>query len=252
MVNRIINHIILFYFNIFDWFFSILLSFSLTSFKTEKIIQRNLRRSKKNYISVPKTTEFPIVYHSAVYREILRKTIKRLNSNLQMICIYCADTGQRIHELHHTHYRKQKKRLLAIPFTNHVCRLVKEEKHFPEYTCVITQKQGSYKKYCMYKDSLPSYGSTMDFYHPFWPSLDTKKKKSKKEKMCPNKAPTSLPNCRFIDQSPELANQRTEPRHMGIDTILGRREKSEVLLSLYKRMPKKKCWLRSKDGPLRL
>lgn len=197
----------------------------------EKRAQLEMLLKIKPKLSKVKIAEMLGIARSTLYEELKRGTVEQLDTNLEKYKKYFADTGQRIYEEHRKNSRNSLKLVKAAEFVKYAEQEILMKKLSPDAVCgyaaaknlfketVCTRTLYNYIDQCLLK--------VRNIDLPLRVKLNTKAKKNRQ-------------NRRIYGDSIELRtaniNDRSELGHWEIDTIVGTKDTSPVLLTLDERV----------------
>lgn len=176
------------------------------------------------------------VHRSTVYRELKRGTVEQITTNLEIYRRYFAESGQIIYLKNRRHCRKALRFTEAYPFISHVVHLVKEKKLSPDAAVGCTDRSHLFnRKVCtktiynyIDKGIIPI--KSID--------LPLRVKRRVKRSVCRKRRRRYGDS---IDRRPDING---EFGHWEIDTVVGRRKREEVLLTLDERKTRKRIILK--------
>ena len=179
------------------------------------------------------------IARSTLYEELKRGTVDQMRSDLSKYRKYFAETGQLVYESNRAACRKPYKLDQAADFVQHLEKTIKEDKLSPDAVCGRAKLEGTF----------PVTICTKTVYNYISLGLIAVKNLDLLLKMRRN---THEHKCRknrrilgtSIEQRPEIVNERNEFGHWEIDTMVGKREAGEVLLTLDERMTRKRIILK--------
>lgn len=182
------------------------------------------------------------ISRSTLYEELKRGTVDQRRSDLTTYRKYFAETGQIVYTQHRQACRKPYKLNQAHEFIQHVEQAILKEKLSPDAIC------GRAKL----KKMFPVTICTKTIYNYIDLGLIGVKNIDLLLKVRRN---TKNHHCRknrrilgtSIEERPESANNRQEFGHWEIDTVVGKRQGGEVLLTLDERMTRKRHIIRIAD-----
>ena len=187
------------------------------------------------------------IARSTLYEELKRGTVDQMRSDLTHYKRYFADTGQLIYEENRKASRKPYKLASAAPFLQHLEHEVLENKISPDAVCGRAKLEKAFPVILCTK-TIYNY---IDLGLVPIKSIDLplRTRRNQKRHHCRK-------NRRILGESiekrPQLANDRQEFGHWEIDTVVGKREAGEVLLTLDERMTRRRHILKisgkTKDG----
>ena len=181
---------------------------------------------------LPKTTIAKAVgiSRSTLYNELKRGTVEQVDTNLRTYTRYFADAGQRVYRARRTNSRPPLKLVNAHAFLSFAERKIREEGWTPDTVCgwartnhcfdemVCTKTLYNYIDQCLLK--------VRNIDLPLWVKLQRKRQRNRK-----NRRLFGL----SIDQRPQTIQTREEFGHWEMDTIVGTKDSSAVLLSIDER-----------------
>lgn len=175
------------------------------------------------------------ISRSTLYEEIKRGTVTQLTSELMEVQRYFADVGQRVYEERRRESRNPYKLAAAIEFVSYAEKKILEDKLSPDAIC------GREALECRFPVSV----CTKTLYN----YIDTGLVKVKnidllmRVKRKPMKRSENRENKRLygesIEKRPAYIENRQEAGHWEIDTVVGKKETKEVLLTLDERKTRK-------------
>lgn len=171
------------------------------------------------------------ISRSTLYNELRRGTVEQIDTELRTYRKYFWDVGQRVYEKNRENSRPPLKLIEAYEFVSYADKQIKEEKLSPDSICGKAKLSGQFKKTVCTK-TLYNY---IDKRLLNTRNIDLllKVKRKQKAKQDTNSKRTLGTS---IDERPEEIDNRTEFGHWEIDTIVGKKESSCVLLSIAERM----------------
>lgn len=171
------------------------------------------------------------ISRSTLYEELKRGTVLQRKTDLTEYKKYFAETGQLVYEQNRKSSRNPYKYAECIDFIQHVDEQIINNKLSPDAICGIAKKENLFKNTVCpktiynYIDLGLMRAKNIDLALKV--RLKTKTKRDKKNKKI-------LGNS--IDTRPEYINNREEMGHWEIDTVIGRKNSSPVLLTLDERV----------------
>ena len=171
------------------------------------------------------------ISRSTLYNELRRGTVEQIDTELRTYRKYFWDVGQRVYEKNRENSRPPLKLIEAYEFVSYADKQIKEEKLSPDSICGKANLSGRFEKTVCTK-TLYNY---IDKRLLNTRNIDLllKVKRKQKAKQDTNSKRTLGTS---IDERPEEIDNRTEFGHWEIDTIVGKKESSSVLLSIAERM----------------
>ena len=216
---------------------------SKNNYTTNKRKFKHLTREKRAQIEIllkQGTPKIKIakeigISRSTLYNEIKRGTIEQVDTNLKTYTKYCWDAGQRVYEENRQNSRPATKFVKAYKFLKYaeeqilhnklspdaICGRAKVTEQFKEIVC--TKTLYNYIDQCLLK--------VRNIDLPLRVKRKTKRNKDRQNRRIYGAS---------ISERPEAINDRKEFGHWEIDTIVGKKETSDVLLSLDERMTRKR------------
>ena len=171
------------------------------------------------------------ISRSTLYNELNRGTVEQMDTHLKIHKEYFAETGQAIYEQNRKNSRNPYKFIKAFEFIKYSEKEILEKKYSPDVVCGIAKKEGKFKEMV----------STKTLYNYIDAGLMKVKNidLNLKVKMS-NKSRKRRKNRRIMGESiekrPQKVNERTEFGHWEIDTVVGTKNRSAVLLTLAERV----------------
>lgn len=171
------------------------------------------------------------IARSTLYEELKRGTVEQKKSNLEVYTKYFADAGQYVYEKHRKNSKKPHKLGQAIDFIRHTEKEILENKLSPDVICGYAKRMKSFenmvctKTIYNYIDKGLLKVKNIDL--PLRVKLKTKQRKNRKNRRILGES---------IENRPNNINDRSEFGHWEIDTVVGLRDSSEVLLTLDERV----------------
>lgn len=175
------------------------------------------------------------IARSTLYRELERGTVKQLNTQLQEYTIYHYDVGQRIYEENRTNSRNSLKIGKVYEFVKYVENQILKNKLSPDAVCGRAKLENKFDKTVCTK-TIYNY---IDKGFLKVKNIDLPlrvKRKTKRQKVRKNRRSLGL----SIEERPAHIENREEFGHWEIDTVVGRKEKSSVLLTMDERKTRKR------------
>ena len=183
------------------------------------------------------------ISRSTLYNELERGTVEQIDTELRTYRKYFWDVGQREYEKNRENSRPPLKLIEAYEFVSYADKQIKEEKLSPDSICGKAKLSGQFKKTVCTK-TLYNY---IDKRLLNTRNIDLllKVKRKQKAKQDTNSKRTLGTS---IDERPEEIDNRTEFGHWEIDTIVGKKESSCVLLSIAERMTREYLLVKIPSG----
>lgn len=164
-----------------------------------------------------------------IEREIIRGTVKLLNSDLSHRTEYCADTAQRSYNLN----GKNKGRLLKIgsdhKLANHIERMIIKHKYSPDAVIGQIKSKGLEFDVSICTKTLYNYIEQGVFLNITNKDLPVKRSKKKGSYRKVKIAHKNLKGTSIEERSPEI-DKREEYGHWEMDCVVGKQEGSGVTL----------------------
>lgn len=174
------------------------------------------------------------ISRSTLYEELKRGTTEQIDTNLKSYKKYFSDLGQKRYEEHRKNSRKPYKFERATEFIRYAEEKILKEKLSPDAVCGFAKKNNLFKDMVCtrtlynYIDLKLLEVRNIDL--PLRVKLKNKIRKVRQNRRILGKS---------IEIRPESINNRTEFGHWEIDTVVGKRESSPVLLTLDERLTRK-------------
>lgn len=171
------------------------------------------------------------ISRSTLYNELNKGTVEQMDTNLKIHKEYFAETGQAIYEQNRKNSCNPYKFAKAFDFIKYSEKEILEKKYSPDVVCGIAKKEGKFKEMV----------STKTLYNYIDAGLMKVKNidLNLKVKMS-NKSRKRRKNRRIMGESiekrPQKVNERNEFGHWEIDTVVGTKKRSAVLLTLAERV----------------
>lgn len=175
------------------------------------------------------------ISRSTLYNELKRGTVEQLDSNLCVYTKYYYDVGQRVYEENRKNSRKPYKLAQAFEFIKYAEDQILKNKLSPDAICGQEKIKGNFKTTVSAK-TLYNYIS-LGFLKVKNIDLPLRvRRKSKRSREREHR--------RILGDSitlrPDEVNERKEFGHWEIDTIVGTKDSSPVLLALDERLTRKR------------
>lgn len=171
------------------------------------------------------------ISRSTLYNELKRGTVEQIDTELKTYRKYFWDAGQRVYEKNRENSRPPLKLMKAYEFVIYADKQIKEEKMSPDSICGEAKLRGYFTETVCTK-TLYNY---IDKRLLNTRNIDLLLKVKRKQKIKQG-ASSKRTLGTSIDERPEEIDNRTEFGHWEIDTIVGKKESSPVLLSIAERM----------------
>ena len=168
---------------------------------------------------------------STLYNELHRGTVDQMDTNLEVHREYFADAGQAMYEKHRENSRNPYKFAKAFAFIKHAEMEILEKRYSPDVVCGTAKKEGKFdemvctKTLYNYIDAGLMKVKNIDL--PLRVKIAQKPRKCRKNRRILGES---------IENRPEKVNERNEFGHWEIDTVVGTRNRSAVLLTLDERV----------------
>ena len=175
------------------------------------------------------------IARSTLYEELKRGTVEQKRSDLTVYRKYFAETGQIVYEKHRKACRKPYKLDQAAEFIRHAEKAITKDKLSPDAICGRAKLDGAFpvivcaKTLYNYIDMGLIAAKNIDLLLKL--RRNTHKHRCRKNRRILGAS---------IEQRPESVDRRQEFGHWEIDTVVGKRESGEVLLTLDERMTRKR------------
>lgn len=170
------------------------------------------------------------IARSTLYLELARGTVEQLDSDLRMHHKYFGDVGQRVYEAHRQNSRPPLKLMKAYAFVCYAEAQMLTEKLSPDTICGAARRNGLFEETVCAK-TLYNY---IDRRLLKIRNIDLLLKVRRRQHAKAHFAHKRLYGI-SIEERPESVNQREEFGHWEIDTVVGRKDSSAVLLTLDER-----------------
>lgn len=212
-------------------------------YTTERRKFQHLTREKRAQIEIllrqklPKTQIAKAVgiSRSTLYLELARGTVEQFDSELCIHHKYFWDAGQRVYEQNRKNSRPPMKLIKAYDFVCYAEKQILENKMSPDAICGEAKLTGKFNELVCTK-TLYNY---IDQQLLRVRNIDLPLRVKRKNSTC-----RSNQNKRIfgtsIEERPVEINNRTTFGHWEIDTIVGKKETSPVLLSIDERLTRKR------------
>ena len=175
------------------------------------------------------------IARSTLYNELKRGTVEQMDSEWKEYRAYFYNAGQRVYEENRKNSCNSLKFVKAYAFSQYAEEQMLHQKLSPDAVCGRARLEGKFTETVCAKT----------LYHYIDQGLLTVKnidltlktrRKMKRDRLRQERRQYGM----NIDQRPETANERAEPGHWEIDTIVGKRDTDAVLLTLDERMTRKR------------
>ena len=175
------------------------------------------------------------ISRSTLYNELKRGTVEQINTNLKKYQQYFWDAGQRVYEAHRQNSRPPMKLIYAYDFVCYAEKQILENKLSPDAICGEAKLGGKFQVLVCTK-TLYSYidQCLLKVRNIDLPLKVRRKQHTNRDNRNNRILGTS------IEERPDEINNRTTFGNWEIDTIVGKKESSPVLLSLDERFTRKR------------
>lgn len=175
------------------------------------------------------------ISRSTLYNELNRGTVEQTDTNLKKYQRYFWDVGQRVYEENRKNSRPPMKLMEAYDFVRYAEKQIFENKLSPDAVCGEAKLNGRFKKTVSTKTLYSYIDKRMLKVRNIDLPLKVKRK-SRTDKYSQNKRLLGM----SIEERSDEVNSRTSFGHWEIDTIVGKKESSPVLLALDERLTRKR------------
>ena len=212
-------------------------------YTTEQRRFQHLTREKRAQIEIllrqklPKTEIAKAVgiSRSTLYLELARGTVEQKDSQLRIKHKYCWDAGQRVYEQNRKNSRPPVKLIKAYDFICYAEKQILEKKMSPDAICGEAKLTGRFNETVCTK-TLYNY---IDQRLLRVRNLDLPLKVKRKSHTIRSNRNKRIFGTSIEERTEEI-NNRTTFGHWEIDTIVGKKESSPVLLALDERLTRKR------------
>ena len=212
-------------------------------YTTKRRTFQHLTREKRAQIEILLRQGLPKVQiaravgisRSTLYNELSRGTVEQIDTNLKKYQRYFWDAGQRVYEENRKSCRPPMKIMEAYDFVSYAEKQILESRMSPDALCGEAKLSGRFQTIVSTK-TLYNY---IDKCILKVRNIDLPlkvKRKSRADKCKQNKRLFGV----SIEERDDEINNRTVFGHWEIDTIVGKKESSPVLLSLDERQTRKR------------
>ena len=170
------------------------------------------------------------IARSTLYNELARGSVVQMDSELRQYTRYFSDVGQRVYNEHRESSRPPLKLIRAHEFVAYAEQQMLEEKLAPETICGMVRRNKMFRETVCAK-TLYNY---IDQCLLRVRNIDLLLKVKRKPTLHRNRLHKLLYGM-SIEERPEAVNKREEFGHWEIDTVVGNRDSSAVLLTLDER-----------------
>ena len=175
------------------------------------------------------------ISRSTLYSELCRGTVEQIDTNLKKYRRYFWDAGQRVYEENRKNSRPPMKIMEAYDFVRYAERQILENKMSPDALCGEAKLSGRFQKIVSTKTLYNYIDKRLLKVRNIDLPLKVRRK-SRTDKCKQNKRLFGM----SIEERSDEVNNRTAFGHWEIDTIVGKKESSSVLLSLDERLTRKR------------
>ena len=175
------------------------------------------------------------ISRSTLYNELSRGTVEQLDSELRPYRCYFWDAGQRVYEEHRRNSRPCLKFAKAFDFLQYAEEQMLRHKLSPDAVCGRARREGRFQEIVCTK-TLYNY---IDQGLLKVRNLDLPLKVKRKVK-CDRERQTKRQYGMNLHERPERIETREEFGHWEIDTVIGKKETSSVLLTLDERQTRRR------------
>lgn len=212
-------------------------------YTTKRRTFQHLTREKRAQIEILLCQGLPKVQiaravgisRSTLYNELSRGTVEQIDTNLKKYQRYFWDAGQRAYEENRKNSRPSMKLMKAYDFVCYAERQILKNKMSPDALCGEARLNGRFKETVSTK-TLYNY---IDKRILKVRNIDLPLKVKRKSHVDKSKQNNRLFGMSIEERSAEV-NNRTVFGHWEIDTVVGKKESSAVLLSLDERLTRKR------------
>lgn len=175
------------------------------------------------------------ISRSTLYEELKRGSVDQLDTNLTVHREYFYDAGQRVYEQHRQNSRNPFKLTRAHSFIEYAEKQILENKLSPDAICGRAKREGMFDEMVCTK-TLYNY---IDRCLLKVRNVDLPLRPKLKRKIRRNRARRRLLGM-SIEERPKEIDSREEFGHWEIDTVVGTRDTSAVLLSMDERKTRRR------------
>ena len=175
------------------------------------------------------------ISRSTLYSELSRGTVEQIDTNLKKYRRYFWDAGQRVYEENRKNSRPPMKIMEAYDFVRYAERQILENRMSPDALCGEAKLSGRFQKIVSTKTLYNYIDKRLLKVRNIDLPLKVRRK-SRTDKCKQNKRLFGM----SIEEISDEVNNRTAFGHWEIDTIVGKKESSSVLLSLDERLTRKR------------
>ncbi len=175
------------------------------------------------------------ISRSTLYHELSRGTVEQIDTNLRKYQRYFWDAGQRVYEENRKNSRPPMKIMKAYDFVRYAEKQILENKMSPDALCGEAKRSGRFRETVSTKTLYNYIDKCMLKVRNIDLPLKVKRK-SRTNKYKQNKRLFGM----SIEERADEINNRTAFGHWEIDTIVGKKESSSVLLALDERVTRKR------------
>ena len=175
------------------------------------------------------------ISRSTLYNELKRGTVEQMDTNLKKYQKYFWDAGQRRYEQNRKNSRPPMKLIKAYEFVRYAEKQILENKMSPDAICGEAKMSGRFKELICTKTLYNYIDKRLLKVRNIDLLLKVKRKVNKTQSKQNNRIFGTS-----IEERPDEINNRTSFGHWEIDTIVGKKESSSVLLSIDERLTRKR------------
>lgn len=188
-------------------------------------------------VNMPKTKIAQIVgiSRSTLYEELKRGTVKQMDTNLKVYYCYFADTGQNRYERNRENSRKPYKLAQCSDFIQYLEKQFLKHKVPIDSICGQALRKGVFKAVICTKTAYNYISQQLIKVR----SIDLPLRVKLKQKVRHDRKRRRVLG-QSIELRPNEINERNTFGHWEIDTVVGKREKSQVLLTIDERLTRKR------------
>lgn len=175
------------------------------------------------------------ISRSTLYLELKRGTVEQIDTNLKPYQTYFWDVGQRVYEENRKNSHPPLKLIRAYDFICYAQKQILENKMAPDAICGEAKLNGKFQNIVSTKTLYNYIDQCLLRVRNVDLPLKVKRKHHA-DRGKQNKRPFGM----SIEERPDEIGNRTTFGHWEIDTIVGKKESSAVLLSLDERLTRKR------------
>lgn len=212
--------------------------FKHINYEQRKILERLLAEGR-NKVEIAKILG---ISRSTLYEEIKRGTVKQLNSDLTEYTKYYAETGQLVYTEHRKCCRKPYKLTEVTEFIKYAEYEMLNNKMAPDTICGRAKKTKQFKNVVctktLYNYIDLGFLKVKNIDLPLRVKIKKNRKRIRKNRRILGES---------IENRPQYINDRTEFGHWEIDTVMGKKQKEPVLLTLDERLTRKRIMVKIEE-----